>query len=912
MPPFFSKHYLVTHCLQRLIIQRVVTAVLLAFSTHFGLASNKPTVPLSYEDSVFMTLNTSQKYSSLITLSLDQVEDTLIAKHVQALNKEFPLGGIILKRGSSSHLHQWIMKLKKSSAFPPFIGLSLTSPYSMPIEGLIPIATSKQLQCITDNDLLYEAGKYLGTQFQALGIDMLMIENHGFLSSPNAYLSGLKSAGLKLALGPKQSTQDVEQLQPFDILFADILPISTSTKSKFKDIAQAFRQTTGLNRVMWVEINPNDGIDSKEIASKINGGAQMIVAPLQMGSTRSFLQNWTISGKRIKKKVLAKRVKRVIKGARSYANQKTPSYQPTIPFDSLVHSSHIQSVVLLKNDKGIVPLKNIDGISIATLTWQSDVSDILKKYLDFYARATHFGFTDIWTERHKFLQSLGHFDQVIVMLPPDLTLEVKMETTSFLNELSQVTEVIILGSGSNELASNYDAFNTVLWTPEYSPYYSGILPQSLFGAESISGAITTDTTETIGLSSVSIGRLKYAPASVFNIDREKLREIDILIKDAIETGAIPGCQVLLAKSGTVIFNKSYGYLTYDSLNEVSDESIYDIASITKVVATVPAVMFLADWNKLKVTQSLSELDEFYVGSNKSDLKIKDLLMHQAGLQSYLPFWRNAETGKNGNDFLFKVPRRKRRKYGKQFIQVNWNDSIKHWIEKSRFIEKETGNQTYPYYYSDLGFMLLKDLSETKLNQSIDVFLRQNLLDPLGMTNTYYHPLCQFPIHQIAPTEDDDYFRNSQVWGTVHDQNAAITGGIAGHAGLFSNANDLAKYLQMFLQKGYYGGLQFFKPETIDLFTKRHSKNNRRGLGWDKPDYSIGNSSKYSSSNSFGHTGFTGTSFWADPEHEMIYVFLSNRIYPNIENIKLIQNNIRTTIHDLMYEALNAADTSNHN
>ena len=196
-------------------------------------------------------------------------------------------------------------------------------------------------------------------------------------------------------------------------------------------------------------------------------------------------------------------------------------------------------------------------------------------------------------------------------------------------------------------------------------------------------------------------------------------------------------------------------------------------------------MFLEDWDKISVGKSLAEADLYYAGTDKADIKIKDLLLHQAGLQSHLPFWRNAQSSPQSDDFLFKVPRRTRRRHrGQKLMNVAWNDSIKHWIAKSRLIKRDEKSERYPYFYSDLGFMLLKDLTETKLNQEIDVFLRQNLLDPLGMTNTHYHPLCQFPIDNIAPTEDDDYFRNTLVWGTVHDQNAAISGGVAGHAGGF--------------------------------------------------------------------------------------------------------------------------------
>ena len=356
----------------------------------------------------------------------------------------------------------------------------------------------------------------------------------------------------------------------------------------------------------------------------------------------------------------------------------------------------------------------------------------------------------------------------------------------------------------------------------------------------------------------------------------------------------------MAKNGQVIYNKSFGYLTYDSLMAVENQTIYDIASITKVAATVPSIMFLNDWNKVSVSDSISHHISGYSGTDKEGLRIEDLLAHQSGLRSYYPFWRNAEKDPGGDDFRLKLPRRRRYKY--KSLSVNWGDSIQNWIISSKFNSLKENEGGYGYLYSDLGFMSLKYLSESKLNQSLDVFLAQNLYEPMGMNSTGFKPLCRWPLDIIAPTEEDVHLRNGLVWGKVHDRNAALLNGVSGHAGLFSNASDLGKYMQMHLQDGYYGGRNYFAKETIEKFTSKPEGSERRALGWDRPDVAVENASKYASEKAFGHSGFTGTIVWADPEYDLVYVFLSNRVYPDAGNNKLIQNNIRTRIHDIMYES----------
>jgi beta-N-acetylhexosaminidase len=228
-----------------------------------------------------------------------------------------------------------------------------------------------------------------------------------------------------------------------------------------------------------------------------------------------------------------------------------------------------------------------------------------------------------------------------------------------------------------------------------------------------------------------------------------------------------------------------------------------------------------------------------------------------------------------------------------------------WIIKSKIREKPA-RTPYDYRYSDMGFYMLQRLAEKMLNQPIEDFLTQNLYEPLGAYTMGYLPLQRFPSSRIAPTEKDNLFRKSLLVGYVHDQGAAMYGGVAGHAGLFGTANDLVKIGQLWLNEGSYAGAHYFKPETIHLFTMKQYEKSRRGLGWDKRDFineAVSSTSKYSSVNTFGHTGFTGTCLWIDPDYDLVYVFLSNRVHPDMTNNKLLSMNIRTRIHDVIYESI---------
>jgi CubicO group peptidase (beta-lactamase class C family) len=339
---------------------------------------------------------------------------------------------------------------------------------------------------------------------------------------------------------------------------------------------------------------------------------------------------------------------------------------------------------------------------------------------------------------------------------------------------------------------------------------------------------------------------------------------------------------------------------------VTDDTIYDLASITKVAATLQAVMFLAEKGTIDVNKKASVYLPDLRGTNKKDITLKDMLTHQSGLLPFIPMWPSTVQEKVLMPYYYSSA--KSDQYPLQvapslFAVPAIRDSAWHWVLDSKMMDH--GARTpYTYRYSDMASMIFHHMVEYLINQPMDEFLEQNFYEPLGATTLGFNPLKRFDMSRVAPTEIDTVYRKQMVHGTVHDERAAMLGGLAGHAGLFGNANDLAKIGQMLLNGGTYGGVRFFKPETVDIFTAKQYENSRRGLGWDKPAVGEWNSptAEVVSPKTFGHTGFTGTCIWVDPEFDLVYVFLSNRVWPDRSN-KLLTSNIRTRIQEVVYKSI---------
>jgi CubicO group peptidase (beta-lactamase class C family) len=435
-----------------------------------------------------------------------------------------------------------------------------------------------------------------------------------------------------------------------------------------------------------------------------------------------------------------------------------------------------------------------------------------------------------------------------------------------------------------------------------------LVPQVLFGARPSKGILPVTVggqfSHGVGGYLADVGRLSYGVPESVGLDSKKLDKIDEVAQQMIQMQAAPGANVLVVKNGKVVFERSYGHLDYQQSAPVTPETVYDLASITKVLATTQAVMFLHSRGELDMNKTLGDYLPELKGTNKAPLVLKDVLAHEAGLKAFIPhFVHTVQDGQwkptyyqagSGQGFNRPVS-------NDMFAMDALRDSIWHWTVKSDLLPKPN-----KYVYSDLTMYFMQAVVEKIVNQPLDEFVDQIFYAPLGLKTLTFNPAQKMPIGRIAPTENDMAFRKRQIQGYVHDPGAAMYGGVAGHAGLFGTANDLAVMMQLMLNKGSYGEVSLIKPETIEAFTKRQSHMSRRGWGWDKPEPEKGkggSAGKLAPKSTFGHTGFTGTCVWADPENDLIYVFLSNRVHPNGGNNKLLDANIRTQIHDLIYEAM---------
>jgi beta-N-acetylhexosaminidase len=388
---------------------------------------------------------------------------------------------------------------------------------------------------------------------------------------------------------------------------------------------------------------------------------------------------------------------------------------------------------------------------------------------------------------------------------------------------------------------------------------------------------------------------------------ERLSAIDSLAEDAIARGATPGCVVLVARNGRILWNKAYGYTTYDKTERVTPDLLYDLASVTKICATTVSVMKLYDEGKIDLNKTLGDYLPWLQGTNKAPLKLWDVMLHQAGLKAWIPFYRNVTDSAGyplpGYFMDRPYPGYDVRVAEGMYMRNDYVDTMYRQIDTS-----ELGPR-HKYVYSDNDFILMGKIVEAVSGLPLDQFARKYFYIPLGMTTTCFHPRDHFPLNRIAPTENEKTFRRQQLWGDVHDPGAAMFGGVSGHAGLFSDAYDLAILLQMLLNGGELGGVRYLSAHTVSYFTGYHSDISRRGLGFDKPEKDNSKRKepypcKSASPGTFGHTGFTGTCIWVDPKYDLVFVFLSNRVYADGGNNNLRGKlDVRGKMMEAVYKAL---------
>lgn len=555
--------------------------------------------------------------------------------------------------------------------------------------------------------------------------------------------------------------------------------------------------------------------------------------------------------------------------------------------------------ISLINNSAKLPIQTLDNAYFCTTTLGQDDYTSFRRHLNFYVEHAYYPNALDYDTPYN-LKRLASYSYVII--PASRLTQPQLDN---LNTLAGKTKVVLVWYKNELPPKSLSTKITQIMVPQHNGVTEALVPQLIFGAIGFSSIKSTIPYAPPSFATFPLGRLQFGPPALVHLDTDVLSRIDTVVENGIREQAMPGSQVLIAKNGIVVYYQNFGHKTYESKSTIKDNYLYDLASLTKVTATTQAIMFLAERGFLDLDVPIAHYLPEMWDSDKAFIPVREILAHQAGLYPYIPFWKEVLPKRDLSNALTHKKSKNALEIGKgTYIAPYLKDSLLSWSIHSKRLKKYNNEQPYGYRYSDIGFIILKTLVERLTNQPLDDFLEQNFYAPLGMSRTTYKPLCKFPEEEIVPTEGNGKFRVGELTGYVNDQNAALLGGVSGHAGLFSTAIDLAKLMQLQLQLGTYGGTTYFYPETILNFTRRQFVNNRRGLGWDKPSASShGPTSGLASPETFGHTGFTGTAAWADPDHQLIFVFLSNRVYPDPGNFKLNQLNIRTRIQDILYEAV---------
>ena len=673
--------------------------------------------------------------------------------------------------------------------------------------------------------------------------------------------------------------------------------------------------TDALNMKGASGISPKYGID----VAAFLAGNDILLIPNNVSTAIKKMKR-AFKAKKFTEERLAVSVKKILKakylvGLNKYkpvSKENLSTDLNTIEDDYLIAKAMQAAVTLVQNKNNILPLSKEPSYGYLKLgddtgsTFKNSLSQKLKIHT-----------VNASLPNDKIIQALASYKKVIIGFHRSNASPWKASSfskkehqllTALTKDHSIILDVFVKPYALSSLG-NLDAIDGLVVSYQNSSIAQKASAEILLGERKASGRLPVSIAPSypVGTGITLVGPTELGTGTPLEVGLmpERLSRIDTLAQIAMDSLMTPGMQILVARHGKVVFNKSYGYHTYEKKRAVTNTDIYDLASLTKVLATLPLVMKEVDLGKLTLDTQLGTLNEAWNTSNKADISIQEMLSHYARLTPWIPFYK--ETLKANPLKLNKKFYRKRqskrfpvviadRFYGKNNLSKLISDQI---------LASEL-RDTLEYKYSDIPYFFMKDLLEDRYQKSLETLAEDTFYKPLGLVRTGFNPNKNTPNQTVIPSEIDTYYRNQELKGEVHDMAAAMLGGVGGHAGLFSNASEVAILMQLFLQKGRYADKQYFSSATFDQFNQclYCDQGNRRGVGFDKPQLEgRGSTCGCVPKSSFGHSGFTGTYAWADPEHELIYVFLSNRTYPSMDNNLLLKHDIRTRIQQYIYEAI---------
>ncbi|QMW02427.1 glycoside hydrolase family 3 N-terminal domain-containing protein [Spirosoma foliorum] len=584
-----------------------------------------------------------------------------------------------------------------------------------------------------------------------------------------------------------------------------------------------------------------------------------------------------------------------------------------------------QSVTVIDNHNKLLPLNRLDTLRLASIAIGAEPGNVFQKTLNQYAPFQTLAFPEkplSDADLTNILAQVGDVNTVVISFHRMSESAVRRfgitkPSIDLITRLKQRgIKVIVTSFGSPYSLPHFAGADALVCAYQELDDMQRVVPQVLFGGLGAKGMLPVSTSGEMkagmGLHTNPEGRLSAGSPESVGMKSAVLNQIDAIAQNAIKNHVVPGCEILVARKGKIVYSKNFGAVTYSAgAEKVTDETLYDLASLTKVLATLQSVMVLYDRKQIDLTQKASVYLPELRNTNKQNITLQDLLWHQSGMVSYYPTtWDRTRLPGGGLKAQY-YSATQDSLHTLQIAPTLWGvpalkDSVWKWVIQSPMSRKVDEGGKPAYVYSDLNFLTLQKIVERVSKQPLDKFVTENVYKPLGLHQLGFTPLQRLPHPVCAPTEQDTYYRNQLLVGTVHDQMAAVQGGISGHAGLFGNAHDIATLLQMNLQKGVYGDQRVLNPMTVPYFTQTLSNRSFRALGWDKPNPENPNSvymAPKASARSFGHTGFTGNVVWVDPDEELIFVFLSNRIYPTAGNNSINTTKLRRRIHEMIYSAV---------
>ncbi|MCD6565184.1 MAG: serine hydrolase [Bacteroidales bacterium] len=800
-----------------------------------------PDTIISWSDSILHTLSFDERIAQSIMVYAHSGKGIEHEVEITDLIRKHKIGGLIFFPGKPIKQAELTNFYQSQSSVPLLIATDAKSGYGLRLNNIIEFPSQMSLEAIQDDSLIYQMGIEIAEQNKRMGVHLNLIQ----VTDTNNNL-------LLFSEDVHTTINEIKKAVANNLITREDIDNRCRKMLEYKELA-------GLNRYVPIKM-------------------ENIVNDLNSVST----------------KVL--------------------NYK-------LVENS----ITLLKNKDHIIPVKRLDTTKIATLFIGSEHLTEFQQTCSKYTRIINFNRTEKATEKQQkeILRKLDSFNLVIVGLgnlnqDTSGNFEITDDTKDFLDQVLLKKNVILTIFGnpySLDKLNGLEKAKAIIITYQENQLFHKISSQIIFGATGARGRLPVNVNPEFkqgnGINTTGNIRLKYSFPGYAGIDIKNLREkIDSIALSGIREKAFPGCQVLVARNGSVIFHKTYGYHTYRKDIPVKKENLYDLASVTKITGPLPALIKLYDEGKIDIDKPFSFYWEDFRNSNKSDILFRDILAHQGQLIPWIPYWKNT-VNKQGNFKWFTFKNIPSKQYSVKvapdlYLRRTYKKKIYRTIRKSDLLGKKE------YIYSGLANYIYPEMLENLTGENYESYLDSNFYHPLGAYTITYNPVNTFNNSNIIPTENDTFFRKQQIHGQVHDEGAIMMGGVSGNAGLFATANDLVKVMQMYLNMGSYGGEQYFSDSAMKEFTRCQfpENNNRRGLGFDKPllnNDELAPEENYpapgAGPSSFGHSGFTGIFTWADPEENLLYIFMSNRVYPTRENSKIYDLNIRSNILQSIYDSI---------